>query len=211
MQYSEWRNHIFGQPSDAHPVLLDLPSEVDRLDQELTFDHVDCALADPEIHTLFDPDQIGIGLQLMYENSCSNICFCYTRAGDDARRVAGIRKLRDLYVNFFDRYCVERVRHIGNDHLNGRIGYLCYMFWDVFILYPGNASPAMVAAALEVMDDALHSKNDNCIVSALHGLGHWVGNAPAAGDLVRRWLDRPTTVNAAILEYAKLAAKGCVL
>jgi hypothetical protein len=210
MEYVKWRDDIFGQPVGSDPVTLDLRPEMYSVTSDEHFDHIDQALSDPEIHVLFNADQIGIGLQLIYSNSCSNICFCYIEAGDEARRVSGIAKLVDLYSNYFDRYCLSAVGSIGNDHLDGGIGYLCYMLWDIFVLYPGNASPAMVSAALDVMSNALQMKNDNCIVSAIHGLGHWAFDAPRAPLILRQWLRKPTTTNHAVIAYANEATTGCI-
>ena len=190
---------IFGQPVGSDPVTLNLLPETYSATADEQFDHVDWALSDPDIHELFNADQIGIGLQLIYSNSCSNICCCYIEAGDEGRRVSGIAKLDHLYKNYFDRYCLSAVGNIGNDHIDGGIGYLCYMLWDIFVLYPGNASPAMVSTALEVMSNALQMKNDNCIVSAIHGLGHWAFDvlcaAPAAARMVAKANDEESCCN----------------
>ena len=88
---------------------------------------------------------------------------------------------------------------------DGVIGDLCYMLWDIFVLYPGNASEAMVHAAVDVMRNPMNSKNDNCIVSAIHGLGHWAYNVPSAVEALEEWLRKPSTKNKVILEYAELA------
>jgi hypothetical protein len=211
MEYPTWRNDIFGQPVGSDPVTLDLLPETCSVSTEENFDHVDRALSDPDIHDLFNPDQIGIGLQLIYSNCCSNICFCYLEAGDERRRLCGIENLNKLYSHFFDRYCFAPVGNIGNDHLYGGIGFLCYMFWDIFVLHPGSASVAMVSAALDVMTNALRMKNDNCIVSAIHGLGHWANDAPRAGQILRQWLRRPSTTNPVVIQYAHRALTGSIL
>jgi hypothetical protein len=116
-----------------------------------------------------------------------------------------------LYTNYFDRYCRAAVGSIGNDHLDGGVAYLCYMLWDIFVLHPGNAKPAMKNAALEVMAAAVQMENDNCIVSAIHGLGHWATDEPRATETLRDWLRNPTTSNIQVIEYAKQAATGCIL
>jgi hypothetical protein len=123
----------------------------------------------------------------------------------------GIRKIDQLYANYFDRYCLALVGKIGNDHLDGGIGYLCYMLWDIFVLYPGNASSMMVSAALDVMANAIQMNNDNCIVSAIHGLGHWGMDDSRPEQILRRWLRKPTSQNPRVIEYAKQASTGCLL
>jgi hypothetical protein len=211
MDYDHWRNDIFGKPPGSNPGELELLRETYAVSSEETLDHIDRALVDPDIHTLFSKDQIGIGLELIYSNSCSDLPFRYIEAGDESRRIKGIGNLRYLYSNFFEEYCTSRVTNIGHDLTDGPIGSFCYMLWDIFVLYPGNASPAMVDAALDVMDHALKSANDNCIVSAMHGLGHWVFDTPQAALILQQWLRRPTTHHEDIHDYARQATTGCIL
>lgn len=142
---------------------------------------------------------------------CGDLPFCYLEAGDDARRIQGIRNMRYLYSNFFERYCVAKVSSTGNDISDGEIGNICYMLWDIFMLHPGNASPGMVAAALDVMANALQSKNDNCVISAIHGLGHWALTAPRAKTILSSWLRQPTTKNETVREYARQGMSGGIL
>ncbi|MGQ0633150.1 MAG: hypothetical protein ACT4QC_00955 [Planctomycetaceae bacterium] len=209
MDYVCWRNDVFGKAPGSHPASVDLLPETDALTADEALDHIDSALVDAEIHSLFSKEQIGIGLQLIYCNSCSNLPCSYVEAGDEARRVKAIGNLRYLYSGFFDKYCVAPVTDI-EDYRDGQIGYLCYMLWDLFVLRPGNASPGMVEAALNVMTYALEFKNDNCIVSAIHGLGHRALDVPQAVDILNLWLQRPTTTNEAIYAYARQATTGCI-
>jgi hypothetical protein len=211
MEYIKWRNDIFGQPPDADPVTLGLLPETCLVSHEENLDHVDRALVDPVIHQLFSPAQIGIGLQLIYSNCCSDICFCYLEARDEQRRVTGIRHIDKLYANYFDRYCISAVESIGDFQLDGQIGFLCYMLWDIFVLYPGNASPAMISAALDVMTNAIQMTNESCIVSAIHGLGHWATDERRATQILQQWLRKPTTKNDRVIEYAEQATTGCIL
>jgi hypothetical protein len=61
------------------------------------------------------------------------------------------------------------------------------------------------------MEAGLNLTNESCIVSAIHGLGHWVFYEPGAARLLQTWLQRPTTQHPAILDYARQATTGCVL
>lgn len=210
LNYDIWRDQVFGQAEDLSPADAEFPDgRVDAVNTT-NFDHIDQALADAEVHQRYSPKQIGIGLQLIYSNCCSNLCFCYLQAGDDARRVQGIRQMKLLYRNYFDRYCTQPVSSIGNDS-EGWLDFTCYMLWDVFVLYPGSASPAMIHASIEVMSDALTLTNDNCLVSALHGLGHWAFEVPEASSIITQWQRKPTTKNPEVLQYAAQAATGCIL
>lgn len=210
MIYEHWRREIFGSPPGTDPVTAELSEQVYTFPEEQTLDYIAQCLIDLEFPTLFTKEQIGIGLQIIFNNSCSNFPFYYLEAGTEQRRCEAIRTLRYLYANYFERYCVSPVHRVGYDLADGPIGYLCYMFWDIFVLYPGNATSVMQEAAIGVMRDALCSTNDNCIVSAIHGLGHWVVKVPSAVQALESWLKQPSTTNPEIYNYAKQATSGCI-
>ena len=211
MNYVEWRSELFGQPPEIDPVKLEHSSEFYSLPPNQAFYFVDQMLVDRELHTLFSKEQIGSAINTVYSNSCSNLPFLYTTECDEERRVKGIRNLVNLYRNFFERYCTAQVVSIGNDQTDGKIGFICYMFWDVFVLYPGSASPLMKLAAVGVMRTALDSRNDNCLASAIHGLGHWATDVPEASTILNQWLRRPTTKNPRVIQYARTATSGMIL
>ncbi len=62
-----------------------------------------------------------------------------------------------------------------------------------------------------VMGSALNLKNGNCLVSAIHGLGHSALDAPRAKLILQSWLRRPTTQNKFIREYARHATTGQIM
>jgi hypothetical protein len=210
MIYEHWRREIFGSPPGTDPVTADLNKEVYSLPKERVLDYVDQCLVDPEIRNLFTKEQVGIGLHVIFNNSCSDLPFSYIEAGTEQRRCEPIRNLRHLYANYFEPYCVSPVRRVGYDFDDGPIGYLCYMFWDIFVLYPGNTTRAMQDAAIGVMSNALRSTNDNCVVSAIHGLGHWAAKVPSAVQALESWLNQPSTTNPEILDYGTQATSGCI-
>lgn len=211
MNYEEWRSELFGQPPDIDPVGLERSAEFYAIPPNVAFDFVDRMLVDDELHSLFTKEQIGNAINTVYSNCCSDLPFLYTARCDEERRVKGIRNLIKLYQNFFERYCAAQVGGIGNDQADGKIGFICYMFWDVFVLYPGSASPLMQSAAIEVMRSALDSRNESCLASAIHGLGHWATDAPEALTVLKQWLRRPTTRNAQVIQYARAATTGMIL
>lgn len=208
--YETWRTDVFGQGPGTDPVMAELPQDTYDIPDEIALDYIDRALVDPDIHTLFTKEQIGIGLQTLYDNSCSDFPFAYIQVADESRKVRAITNLSHLYSNFFERYCTSPVNRVGYDLEEGAIGYLCYMLWDIFVLYPGSGTKAMAQATVDVMKQALDSRNDQCVVSAIHGLGHWAEDLPAAVDVLDNWLVDPSTPNTAIREYARLAKTGCI-
>ena len=94
MNYEKWRNDIFGKAPDSDPVIVDLLDETHALSKDMALDYIDRALIDPEIHTLFTKEQIGIGLQIIYSNDCSDLPFSYIESGDEKRRIVAIKNIR---------------------------------------------------------------------------------------------------------------------
>ncbi len=211
MDYEQWRDELFGHPPDVDPVSLDHSSEFNSVPPDRAFDFIDRMLIDPDVHSLFSKEQLGNGLDTIYSNNCSDLPFLYTTECDEDRRLKGIRNLIHLYQNYFERYCTGSVTRIGYDMTDGSMGQVCRMFWDVFVLYPGNATPAMIAAGIDVMRTTLNSHNDNCLASAIHGLGHWACAVPEAVAVLEQWLEKPTTKNPAVIQYARIATTGRIL
>ncbi len=211
MNYEQWRSELFGHPPDCDPVSLEHSPEFYAVPPNQAFDFVDHVLIDQDVHAMFSKEQLGNGIKTIYSNSCSELPFLYTTECDQLRRLKGIRNLINLYRNYFERYCTAPVVSVGNDQTDGAMGYICYMLWDDFVLYPGNATPSMISAAVDVMETALESHNENCLVSAIHGLGHWASDVPEASTVLKQWLRRPTTKNTEILQYARSATDGMIL
>jgi hypothetical protein len=205
MKYEHWRNELFDHSPEIDPVTLGHSPEFYAVPPHDAFEFVDRMLVDPEVHSLFDKIQLGNGIQTVYSNCCSDLPFLYTTECTEDRRIEGIRNLSNLYTNYFERYCTGRISSIGNDLSDGPMGYICYMFWDVFVLYPGNGTPRMVSAAVEVMRSVMQSNSDNCLMSAIHGLGHWASDVPEAVSVLKQWLTAPTTANSKVVKYAQAA------
>jgi hypothetical protein len=210
MDYLVWREEIFGQPEGSDPVCLELPQDLYALSPEQNLDFIDQALNDKEIHEVYTREQIGIGLQLLFNNACGNIVFSYLDAEGEPRRVAAFRSLIFLYRNYFQRYCIEPVAKIG-EHCAEGVSYMCYMFWDIFVAYPQNTPPSVVCAGIEVMSEALAMDNEQCQVSAIHGLGHWVMYRPEVRDVLSKFIDsNKGRANPVSIEYARQALTGCI-
>ena len=210
MNYENWRNELFDHSPEIDPVTFGHSPEFYDVSPSDAFDFVDRMLNDPEVHSLFDKTQLGNGIQTVYSNCCSDLPFLYTTECTEDRRIKGIRNLRKLYINYFERYCTGRVASIENDLSDGPMGYICLMFWDVFVLYPGNGTPRMVSAAVDVMRSVMQSRSDNCLMSAIHGLGHWASDVPEAASVLKQWLTAPTTENSAVVKYAQAATSGMI-
>lgn len=211
MHYKQWRNELFNTPPDCEPATWDHTEYFCAVPPGDAFDFIDRALIDSEIHALYSKNQLGNGLRIIYANYCSDLPLLYISEGDEARRVLGITNLSYLYQKFFESYCVEPVTDIGRNMNGGPMGQICHMLWDIFVLCPETATPAMATAVINVMQKALASHNDNCLASAIHGLGHWALDAPEAVTVLQQWLKKPTTDNPVVIEYAKIATSGMIL
>jgi len=212
MNYIQWRDQLFGQPEQADPVCAEMSPAFDRLPRDRAFDYIDQVLVDADIHQRFSRSQIGFGLNYIFSNSCSDLPFCYLHCSE-SRIIKGIQNLNYLYQHYFDRYCFapsKSIQTIGSIKEGDRLEFLCYMFWDIFVVYPGNVSPSVIAASLEVMSQALQSKNGNAIVSAIHGLGHWALYSQQAVTILEQWLMNPSTRNPVIHHYASQAKTGYI-
>lgn len=204
MDYVTWREVIFGDPT------MEPEQEIYELSPEENLEHVNRMLDDPEIHRLYSCDQIGDGLVFIYHSCDSEINRCYIRTSDAGKRMEGIRTIRNLYVNFFDRYCPKTIEHM--DRVAGnKLEYLCSMLWDIFPLCHYVATPGETAAILGVLKGAIEMDNESCIASAIHGLGHWADDEPRAIEILQDWLQKPRTTNPALLEYAHEATTGMIL
>ena len=73
MTYKQWRSELFGQAPEVDPVMFEHSPEFCAVPPDQAFDHVDCMLNDPDIHSLFDKTQLGNGINTIYSNSCSDL------------------------------------------------------------------------------------------------------------------------------------------
>ena len=214
MEYEHWRDDIFGHPQDSDPVMVELLEETHGLSEGKSLDFIDRALRDPDIHTTFTPQQIGNGLNIIYSSSCSDLPFCYVEGKgnpqSELRKIKSLNNLKYLYINYFATYCKEPVEKIGHFSDFNSMTYVCYMFWDIFVLYPGNATDAVVEAGIGVMEKSLQLDNDNCLVSSIHGLGHRASDTNLATPILDQWLLSPTTENEVVIQYANQARTGCI-
>jgi hypothetical protein len=211
MDYLRWRSEVFGQPETLAVEDVELSEEAYALPLEIVFDYLDRALTDEEIHSLYSERQLAMGLSIAYNNSSSDFPFCYLHAGTENRRVAGILNLKNLYRNFFSRYSP----HIYRQSINHQqlpecsIEYVCFNFWDRFVLFPGGqVKESMVNAGLDVMEYSLQMKNETCIVSGLEAIFDWSYacremNIDRPLSILQRWNTNPTSPNADVIEKGR--------
>ena len=212
MKYKAWVEEVYGAPAGVDPAMYDLSHAAIHLDELVLLDYIPRSFSDLSVVERFSKEQIGIGLSIVFSNCCSDYPFIFIGNGNEAEKIKAIDSIACVYEHYFESLCVDPVSRIG-DAADGRIGYICYMLWDIFVVDPAvnGVSSEMLNAGLRVMSKALQSKNDNVIVSALHGLGHWGEDLTQAASIVSEWKKNPTTTNPCILEYADCVEEGYVL
>ena len=213
MKYPKWRDEVFGQPEGVNLIDVELSAELFRCPANQMLDHIDCSLVDDTLHHDFSRTQIGVGLNLIYRSVCSGIVYSYLAAEvSDKRRGDAVANIKTLYQNFFKRYCPPLVNDIGGEEcLADKINYLCFMFWDVFVLCPENTSTKIEKEMLSLMQCCLESENESVITSTIHGLGHWNSGTRRARAVLNAWLTSPSSNNPRILRYAEKAVAGNIL
>jgi len=208
MEYSQWRSDLFDHGPPYDPCVVELSDELDSVSLEETFDYLDRMLIDPELHILYSPTQLALGLSMAFNNCFTNFPFCYLRIGTEDRRIYGILNLKNLYDNFFGKYCLDP--YPSKSH-SGSMQHLCENFWERFILFPGEpTSVRMVHAGLDVMEYALSCRNDHCVASALSGIASWTYACRQSEygisrpmELIRAWVETSSTRNPSLVHYGR--------
>ena len=208
MDYYDWRNAVFNQPiQDLEKT--DYESVAFCLNLDEAFDHSARALMDDGLYS-FEEEQLVIGFSLLFGMTFTDYPFCYTRLPNEERRIQGILNLRLLYSRYFLKYCSKNYND-KHGHLVAPLSmdYLCFNFWDRFILFPSTEVGFRAThAGLDVMESALALPNDNIIVAAVGDLCGWAFACQGQGidrpeTVLRNWISNPSTTNAAALLVCK--------
>jgi hypothetical protein len=159
----------------------------------------------------YSDQQVGYGLDSIVWSAGGDIRVL----GDDevpaALRAAGLRSIVTLFTEVFAPRLrgYSRTREPSEpgqpeDHLY----YVCFMFWDIAPIMPGEDT---VREVLKVLEATLALDSAPCQRAALHGLGHWHRAAPdEAARIVRRWLQDHPQAPEELRTYAVQASAGRV-
>ncbi len=207
-RFERWVRGVFEWPLELadhwiyheNELIADLPE-----DGPVVLDFVDYFLQHPERLRPYSKDKIAQGFGVFFDPSGANHVHAYRNDKVPVeRRAAAVSNLRLLYVNYFDRLCLEVIREIGRSHDadSWRMEDRCFMFWDCFVISPFDQEERIIQAGLAVMREALDSGNQSCIASALHGLGHWCHCVPEIKDMIGEWLALRTDLPDFIIDYA---------
>jgi hypothetical protein len=122
------------------------------------------------------------------------------------------RCIQSVYVVFEQLFAPRCTPHLG--HLQ-RSGYpsdmntlhsICYMWWDIFPLYPMPEDPSrreLDSEILSVMEQELALDSIACQEGALHGLGHWQHYLyPESRAIIDRYLEANPDLLPELRDYA---------
>jgi hypothetical protein len=237
-QYQRQLDYIFNRPTDE-------PAWYWRTDswEEGVFDD-DTTDAFIFLETLFlnagqdlkpySDDQIGLGLNFIFNNSCSNLTHDFKAADVPFdRKIKALNNLFALFRDVLNPRCPEVLSAFSQATLS-KLSYICYMFWDVSPLssaYGLSFSEAKskteaeekphklsklenynyYAAIAKVMEQCLNLSNPACVESGLHGLGHLAFSYPKlAVPILEKYLIKGKKQHTSLIEYAKMAKTGMI-
>jgi hypothetical protein len=180
----------------------------------------------------FSDDQIGLGLAFIFDSSCSNMTHDFKAADVPFdRKIKAIHSLFALFRDVFSPRTPEVISAFSQEKLS-KLGYICYMFWDITPLssaYGLRFSEAKMKAKAEekphkisklenhdfyaaiahVMKQCLDLSNPACVESGLHGLGHLAFDYPKiAVPIIDNFLKNGKRRNETLVKYAQMARTG---
>jgi hypothetical protein len=237
-QYQRQLDYIFNRPTDE-------PAWYHRTDSweegvfndnaTDTFIFLETLFLNPkEDLKAYSDDQIGLGLAFIFDSSCSNMTHDFKAADVPFdRKTKAIHSLFALFRDVLNPRTPEVLSAFSQEKLS-KIGYICYMFWDITPLssaYGLSFSEAKMktqakgkpykiskleiynfyAAIAHVMKQCLDLSNPACVESGLHGLGHLAFNYPKiAVPIIDDFIKNGKCKNENLLNYAKMAWTGMI-
>jgi hypothetical protein len=238
-QYKRQLDYIFNRPTDE-------PAWYHRTDywEKGVFEEDNPMSSYTFLETLFlnpkedlktySNDQIGLGLAYIFDNSCSNMTHDFKAANVPfERKIKALHGLFALFRDVLNPRTPEVLSAFSQEKLS-KIGYVCYMFWDITPLssaYDFSFAEAKIkteaeqktyknsklenhnyyAAIANVMEKCLDLSNPACIESGLHGLGHLAFNYPKiAVPIIDNFLKKGKCKNETLINYAKMARTGMI-
>jgi hypothetical protein len=162
----------------------------------------------------YNDEQVGTGLKYIMDGGISNVSLAIF---DDS--VSEHERL--LMLNFFPnlwRHCIgPRLKDVFDPIgavKRGRLGYVCYMWFDVWPAgYTGRADQAWTKALWNVFKELLTIDVREVQIAALHGIGHCaigMGFDAEIKETVRDYRLNLDNADDELKSYAKAAANGAV-
>ncbi len=164
----------------------------------------------------YSDDQIGLGLNYIFNNSCSNLVDDFKTADVSfERKIKAINALFNLFQDIFNPRC-EAILSASSQASLSKIQFICYMFWDITPLsiwasLDKNEIEIYNKTIADIMKKCLRLSNPACVESGLHGLGHLAFGYPKiAVPIIDDFLKKGKKQSNALLEYAKMARTGMI-
>jgi hypothetical protein len=164
----------------------------------------------------YSDDQIGLGLNYIFNNACSNLVDDFKAAAVPFdRKIKAIQSLFDLFQGVLNVRCAPILSASSQITLS-KIQFICYMFWDITPLSmwassDENEVKMYYKTIADVMKKCLRLSNPACVESGLHGLGHIVyGQPKIAVPIIDNFLKKGKYSNENLINYAKMARTGMI-
>lgn len=200
--YNLWIEHVFDLDSPNYQV--DDPlcwTSADGLDYTLAF-LTRFFENSAELVGRYPPISIDLGLMNIVGSSDYTLVLSDTRFAWPERRRC-FDAMMPLYENL--------IAPVFGNSLTCQASYI---WWDAIRVYGNMPHPdcdRINDAVLHVFEHVLSLSSEACLISVLHGLGHWHAAVPSRTEpLVRRLLTR-NDISPQLRQYAELAAVGRVL
>jgi hypothetical protein len=238
-QYQRQLDYIFNRPTTEPEWYWGNDSleegEVEEENPISSFTFLETLFLNPA-HDLkpYSDDQIGLGLNYIFNSSCSNMTHEFLSAPIPfERKIKAINALFALFRDVLNPRTPEILSAFSQAPLS-KISYICYMFWDISPLssaYGFSFSEAKIkteakqklyknsklenhnyyAAIANVMEKCLDLSNPACVESGLHGLGHLAFNHPKiAVPIIDNFLKNSKKHDEMLVHYASMARTGMI-
>lgn len=217
--FDDWLRWVFDHPvasraDNAWYFAADAQMWDAEADTAVTLAHMTRLFSAPEILIgRYSPNQIGQGLWMLADPSCSSHMFALIDPGLAwPDRKSAIDAIVTLYERLFQQICARQLSHLERGAQPGNLANrICYMFWDVCPLGPSDGDvPEQDLSCLDVMRRTLAIRHCACQEGALHGLAHWNDSYPAiVADAVASFISVPSLATPPeLLRYAKQCSTG---
>lgn len=215
LPFDAWIDDVFGRGSGPDSRLASDPSWEPEQDPSLAVLHITRLFQTcGSLRARFDAGTWGAGLLHLVDNGRSDYPFVFWEAEVPLQvRLAGLAAIHDVYAGLVARLLPAGAS--ARDDRLGALGYVAYMWWDVFPVHARGdyADPEAVrATCLDVMERTLALPHRACQEGALHGLGHWRFAFPErVTSVIDGYLARRPRPHDELEAYARAARTGCIL
>jgi hypothetical protein len=212
VSYEQWLDETFGRAvtGESYPQFVEREDWPEPVPDEQALHYLTRLFEKPEKSLRYFSDrQIACGL---WELGPGDSHCVYNRDLPIEARERLIGSVETFFRTFFNKRCIPKLSHLDREYtepLNG----ICYMWWEVITWGWAGGDPnadRLRAKDLDVMEAVLHLPNLACKESALHGLGHIVGQSDRARSIIERFLAQQNDLGAELERYARSAMTGCI-